>query len=166
MTNNRSRGRAAILAGVAAATVVTAGPAAAAPLWPGGPDIPGAPAIVPGPPTPGPCSAAARGCLRLSDDTAWLMDNGKTVFGPTPISHGRPGYESHPGVFHVAFKDIYHWSTMHNAEMRYAVFFDGDIATHIGPIDEQSHGCIRMTPDGAREFFNYLQPGDIIEVLP
>ncbi|MCX4098257.1 L,D-transpeptidase [Nocardia sp. alder85J] len=139
------------------------------------PDQPGAPVPPPppppwfaGPPAPvtAPCSEAARGCMRLSTNEAWLMDNGRVTFGPTPISHGRPGYETPPGVFPVAFKKEYHWSTMHNAEMRYAIFFNGDIATHIGPIEEQSHGCIRMTPDGAQAFFDYLNPGDIIEVVP
>ncbi len=93
------------------------------------------------------------------------MDNGKVTYGPTPVSFGRPGYETPPGVFHVNFKEIYHWSTLHNAEMRYAVFFNGDIATHIGPIEEPSHGCVRMTPDGARAFFEYLEPGDVVEVV-
>ncbi|MQY25800.1 L,D-transpeptidase [Nocardia aurantia] len=185
----------AVLAGAMAAAIMGGTVARADPLWPGGPDIPGVPALIPGPPPePGPpgdpeaplppppppppwfggppaavtapCSPAARGCMRLSTNEAWLMDNGRVTFGPTPISHGRPGYETPPGSFPVAFKKDYHWSTMHNAEMLYAIFFNGDIATHIGPIEEQSHGCIRMTPDGAQAFFDYLNPGDIIEVVP
>jgi hypothetical protein len=153
--------------GVAAAGAVITAPAQAAPLWPDGPDIPGVPALVPGVGTQftAPCSAAARACLQLSTNQGWLMDNGKVVYGPTPISHGRPGYETPPGVFHVAFKELYHWSTMHHAEMRYAVFFNGDIATHIGPVEEKSHGCIRMTPEGARAFYDYVDPGDQFEVV-
>ncbi|WP_306357895.1 MULTISPECIES: L,D-transpeptidase [unclassified Nocardia] len=159
--------RAAILTGMATAGLTVAAPAQAEPLWPGGPDIPGVPAIVPPAPVVAPCSAAqARGCMRLSTNEAWLMENGRVVYGPTPISHGRPGYLTNVGVFDVDFKREDHWSTLHHVPMKYAVFFDGDIATHIGPIEEQSHGCIRMTPDGALAFFDYLNPGDIIEVVP
>ncbi|MFI9507936.1 L,D-transpeptidase [Nocardia sp. NPDC052566] len=169
MSTNRSIGwaaRTAMVVGVASAGLLVAGPAQAEPLWPGGPDIPGIPAIIPAPPPPpAPCSAQARACLQLSTNKAWLMDKGKTVYGPTPISHGRPGYETPPGVFHVAFKKEDHWSTMHHAPMRWAVFFNGDIATHIGPIEEQSHGCIRMTPEGAETLYRHLSTGDIIEVV-
>ncbi|TQM32448.1 L,D-transpeptidase [Nocardia bhagyanarayanae] len=164
--------RIALLIGAAVTGLAVAAPAQGEPLWPGGPDIPGVPPLVlpplaPPAPVVAPCTAeAARGCMRLSTNEAWLMDNGRVVYGPTPISHGRPGFRTRVGVFDVDFKREDHWSTMHHVWMKYAVFFDGDIATHIGPIEEESHGCIRMTPDGAREFFDYLSPGDIIEVVP
>jgi len=142
------------------------GRSAADPIWPGGPAIPGLSVNNPQLAVTAPCTTpGTRACLQLSSNLAWLMDNGKVTYGPTPISHGRPGYETPPGVFHVASKEWYHWSTLHNAEMRYAVFFNGDIATHIGPIQEKSHGCIRMTPDGARAFYDYLRPGDQFEVV-
>ncbi|WP_405177673.1 L,D-transpeptidase [Nocardia sp. NBC_01377] len=156
------------VAGIAAAGFTLTATAQAEPLWPGGPDIPGVPAIVPPlPPAPvyAPCSADTRFCLRLSTNEGWLMEDGKVTYGPTPISHGRPGFETPPGRFHVAFKKADHWSTMHNAPMKWAVFFNGDIATHIGPIEEQSHGCIRMTPEGAERTYNHLSPGDIVEVV-
>lgn len=168
MMSKRSLGLAArsvVFVGVAAAGL-TAAPAQADPLWPGGPEVPGVPAIIPSLPAVAPCSAQARACLRLGTNEAWLMDNGKVTFGPTPISHGMPGFETPPGVFKVAFKEPFHWSTMHQAPMEYAIFFNGDIAFHIGPTDKKSHGCIRMTPDGAKQFFSYLNPGDVVEVVP
>ncbi|MEU7633649.1 L,D-transpeptidase [Nocardia sp. NPDC049220] len=158
----------AILLGVMAAGLAMAVPAQAEPLWPGGPDIPGMPALIPPPAPPpptAPCSTAARACLRLSTDDAWLMDEGRVVYGPTPISHGMPGYETPPGVFRVSFKKEFHWSTMHNAPMPYAVFFNGDIAFHVGPIEQKSHGCVRMLHEAAKEFYEYLWPGDIVEVV-
>ena len=154
---------------VAVVGAAVAAPVQAEPLWPGGPDVPGVPAIVPTPPPEpvvAPCSEKARACLQLSTNNAWLMDNGKVTFGPSPMSHGRPGYETPPGVFKVAFKKPFHWSTLHNAPMEYAVFFNGDIAYHIGPTEEQSHGCIRLTPEGAKAHYEWLEPGDIVEVVP
>lgn len=159
----------ALLVGIAAAGLLSAPTAHADPLWPGGPDVPGVPALVPplpAPPVNAPCtSAGARVCMSKSMNEAWLMEDGRVTYGPTPISHGRPGYETPPGVFKVAFKKPFHWSTMHNAPMEWAVFFNGDIATHIGPIEEQSHGCIRMVPEGAEALYNHVNPGDIIEVV-
>ncbi|WP_054814580.1 L,D-transpeptidase [Nocardia arizonensis] len=167
--NSRTRvARYALLAGIAAAGLTLTATAQAEPLWPGGPDVPGVPAIVPPPPPApvyAPCSPDARLCLQLSTNKAWLQDDGRVTYGPTPISHGRPGYETPPGRFRVAFKKEDHWSTMHNAPMKWAVFFNGDIATHIGPVEEQSHGCIRMTPEGAEATYNHLSPGDIVEVV-
>ncbi|MBJ8338030.1 L,D-transpeptidase [Antrihabitans sp. YC3-6] len=152
-----------VLVAVATAGLFTTATATAEPLWPGGPDF-GTPAVIP--PPPAPCDApGARACLRLSTNEAWLMDNGRTVFGPTPISHGQPGYETNVGVFDVDFKKPYHWSTMHHADMYYAIFFDGDIAFHVGPVDLKSHGCIRMTEPGAKAFYEHLNPGDIVQVI-
>lgn len=154
--------RSALVLGVAAAGLTLTAPVHAEPLWPGGPDI-GTPALIP--PPPAPCSTEARACLRLSTNEAWLTDNGRTVYGPTPISHGMPGYETPPGVFKVFLMKPYHWSTMHHADMYYAIFFNGDIAFHVGPVDLPSHGCIRMTEAGAEAFYNYLKIGDIVEVV-
>ncbi|MFD4407088.1 L,D-transpeptidase [Nocardia sp. NPDC058499] len=155
--------RMAALTGVAAAVLAPAAPAFAEPLWPNGPNVPGVPAIIP---AEAPCSPAARACLRLSTNEVWLMDNGKVVYGPTPMSHGMDGYETPPGVFDVDFKRPYHWSTMHHAPMHYAVFFNGDIAFHIGPTEAESHGCIRLTEPGAIAVYHYLNPGDVVEVVP
>ena len=170
MKSNRVVRLAGALAACAALVGVGAGTASAEPLWPGGPDIPGVPAIIPPPPPPLPvmsCHAAgAKMCIDKSDNQAWLLDgNGNVVYGPTPISHGRPGFETPAAATRVTFKREDHWSTLHNAPMKWAVFFNGDIATHIGPIQEQSHGCIRMTPEGAEATYNHLQPSDLVEVV-
>ncbi|MBL1079376.1 L,D-transpeptidase [Nocardia sp. 2] len=166
--HSRTGARLAVLAGIVAAGFGMAIPAQADPLWPGGPDIPGVPPLIPSPIAPviAPCSAETRLCLRLSTNEMWLMeDGGKVVYGPDVMSHGRPGYETPPGTFRVAFKREDHWSTLHHVPMKWAVFFNGDIATHIGPTEEQSHGCIRMTPVGAERTFYHLSPGDIVQVV-
>ncbi|NMN95007.1 L,D-transpeptidase [Antrihabitans stalactiti] len=157
---------AAVLVGVGSAGFTMTAPAQADPIFPGGPDIPGIPAIIPSPSGGAPCTAAGvKTCLRISTSEAWLMDNGKVVWGPTRISTGQPGYESHVGVFKVFLKKLHHWSTLHNAPMDFAVFFDGDIAFHIGPVDLASHGCIRMLPDAAEKNYNHLNIGDVVEVV-
>ncbi|MBF6086341.1 L,D-transpeptidase [Nocardia cyriacigeorgica] len=165
MRSNRFRSwsaRFGVLLGAVSAGFLFAAPAQTEPLFPGGPDVPGVPAIIP---TTAPCAPEARACLRLSTNEAWLIDNGRVVFGPTPISHGMPGYETPPGVFDVDFKRPFHWSTMHHAPMRWAVFFNNDIAFHVGPVEHTSHGCVRMTEAGAHRFFEYLNVGDRVDVV-
>ncbi|WP_228001363.1 L,D-transpeptidase [Nocardia australiensis] len=155
--------RFAAMVAVGSAGLPLAAPASADILWPSGPDVPGLPALIP---TVAPCSDQARACLRLGTREAWLMDHGKVVYGPAPMSHDTTGIETPTGVFKVFRKKRFHWSTMHNAPMDYAVFFNGDIAYHVGPAEHMSHGCIRLTPEGAARHFNHLNVGDIVEVVP
>ena len=46
-----------------------------------------------------PCGAAAKACLSLSSNQAWLMDNGNVTYGPVPVTTGKRGYETPPGTF-------------------------------------------------------------------
>lgn len=171
------------------ACLLMAAPAQAEPLWPAGygpsipagPDVPGAAPLInhwsdlplPAemqailPKDLSPCRApGVKACIQRSTNMGWLMDGaGNTIYGPTPISHGRPGYETPVAVTRVFLKKSYHWSTMHFADMYWALFFNGDMATHIGDVREASHGCIRMTPEGAKAFYDYLNVGDLFEVV-
>lgn len=117
--------------------------------------------------SPAPCSAQARACIDLSANTTWLMDNGVVTYGGVPITSGRPGYETPAGTFHVTYKDIDHWSKAYNAPMPYSVFFTtSGIAFHEGSLSVQSHGCVHLSQAAAQTYFNTLQPGDVVEVVP
>jgi lipoprotein-anchoring transpeptidase ErfK/SrfK len=114
-----------------------------------------------------PCSAAARACIDLSANRAWLLENGKVVYGPTPITHGRAGWLTPAGTFRVYMKNRHHRSReFDNAPMPYSVFFNGGIAFHQGSLREKSHGCIHLSHAAARTFFNTLRIGDIVQVVP
>ena len=114
-----------------------------------------------------PCSAAAAACIDLSAKTSWLQYNGIVTYGGVPITSGRPGYETPPGTFHVTYKDIDHWSQAYDAPMPYSVFFtDTGIAFHEGSLTQQSHGCVHLSPEAARTYYNALKPGDVVEVVP
>jgi hypothetical protein len=115
---------------------------------------------------PTPCSARADACIDLSANTTWLTHNGAVTYGGVPITSGKPGYETPPGVFQVTYKDIDHWSRAYNAPMPYSVFFTtSGIAFHEGSLTQQSHGCIHLSPQAARMFYNTLAPGDVVEVV-
>ncbi|SDC14175.1 L,D-transpeptidase [Actinokineospora iranica] len=114
-----------------------------------------------------PCGPRAAACIDLSDNAAWLMDNGTVTYGAVPITTGKPGYETPPGTFSVTYKDIDHWSKAYDAPMPYSVFFTtSGIAFHEGSLREQSHGCVHLSPEAAKAFFDGLTPGDVVEVVP
>jgi hypothetical protein len=113
-----------------------------------------------------PCSASARACVDLSARQAWLIRGGVVEYGPVPVSHGKKGWRTPPGTFHVTFKDRYHRSSLFNdAPMPNSVFFNGGIAFHQGSL-VPTHGCVRLTPAASQKFFASLRPGDVVQVVP
>jgi L,D-transpeptidase catalytic domain len=166
-------GSAATGAVPAEASINPPGPAASAPVHAPPPGAPDANAPAPGsgnlaPTAAGtPCSSSARACLDLSANRAWLLQGGKVQYGPVPVTHGRKGYLTPPGTFRVSFKDIDHKSSLFNsAPMPYSVFFNGGVAFHQGSLRQLSHGCVHLSRAAAQTFFNTLQTGDVVQVVP
>jgi lipoprotein-anchoring transpeptidase ErfK/SrfK len=121
----------------------------------------------PPPPAGVPCGAGVSACIDLSANRSWLIDDGKVTYGPVPITHGRPGWRTPPGSFRVGWKDIDHKSSeFDNAPMPYSVFFNGGIAFHEGSLSEESHGCIHLSGGAARTYYNALEVGDTVQVVP
>lgn len=164
--------------GVAGADPAPPVPPLAAPALPGPVQQPsqGAPQLPrddPAPPAddpasaPPPCEAKAKACVRLSTDQAWLMRDGKVVYGDASITSGDSDNPTPTGIFHVVWKDKNHVSKEYpGAEMPYSVFFDtAGRAFHEGDLDYDSAGCIHLTHDDAVRFFDYLQKGDEVEIV-
>lgn len=140
--------------GAASAAPTTAASTTAAPAL-------AAPRLVSGTP----CAATARACIELSSNSSWLIRDGAVEYGPVPITHGREGFRTPPGTFQVTFKDRDHVSSIYDAPMPYSVFFNGGIAFHEGSLRQLSHGCIHLSHDAAVTYFNYLNPGDVVQVV-
>lgn len=114
-----------------------------------------------------PCGKAAKACLDLSANLAWLMNNGAVTYGPVPVTHGKPGWETPPGSFQVTRKSRHHRSSQfNNAPMPYSVFFNGGIAFHQGSLRDKSHGCVHLSRAAAAKFFGTLKIGDAVQVVP
>lgn len=114
-----------------------------------------------------PCNETARACVDLSANQSWLLDHGRVIYGPVPITSGRLGWRTPTGTFRVQFKDIDHKSSLFDdAPMPYSVFFNGGIAFHAGSLSVQSHGCIHLSTTAAKTYYNTLQVGDIVQVVP
>ncbi len=116
-----------------------------------------------------PCAATVKACARLSTHQVWLTDgNGTTTLGPMGMNDGAPDTATPSGMFTVQWKDKDHRSSEFNdAPMPYSVFFDTHgRAFHAGDPSRQSAGCIRLPTDAAKVFFDALQPGDQVQILP
>ncbi|MFD9703987.1 L,D-transpeptidase [Lentzea sp. NPDC059081] len=113
------------------------------------------------------CTVYNGACLVKSTNQAWLVYNGTTSYGPVPISHGKPGYETPVGTFSVLRKVKNDWSVPYNGPMPNAVYFTTTgIAFHQGDTAVQSHGCIRMSWDASQVFYDNLMVGEQVQVLP
>jgi lipoprotein-anchoring transpeptidase ErfK/SrfK len=121
----------------------------------------------PPPPAGVPCAADVDACIDLSANRSWLIADGDVAYGPVPITHGRPGWETPPGTFHVGWKDIDHKSSeFDDAPMPFSVFFNGGIAFHQGSLTDESHGCIHLSRSAAEAFYEGLAVGDTVQVVP
>jgi lipoprotein-anchoring transpeptidase ErfK/SrfK len=147
----------AVGVGVLQATV----PAFAAPAP--APPAPAAPA-----PVKAPCEAAAKACVSISQQKAWLTDGkGNVTRGPVAITTGGPGNETPQGIFHVMWKDQFHHSREYNqAPMPYSVFFAPGDAFHAGSLQRDSAGCVHLSDAASEKFFDYLQVYDQVQIVP
>ncbi|CCH28135.1 L,D-transpeptidase [Actinosynnema sp. NPDC047251] len=113
-----------------------------------------------------PCSIHNGACLKLSTNEAWLIYNGTASYGPVPVTHGRPGYETPTGTFSVLRKVKDDWSVPFNAPMPYSVYFtDNGIAFHEGSLSDLSHGCVHLSHEAAVTFFDNLFVGEQVQVV-
>ncbi|MEV6241500.1 L,D-transpeptidase [Lentzea sp. NPDC051838] len=113
------------------------------------------------------CTVYNGACLEKGANRAWLVFNGAVSYGPVPISHGKPGYETPLGTFSVLRKVKNDWSVPYNGPMPNAVYFTTTgIAFHQGDTAVQSHGCIRLPADASLVFYDNLAIGEKVQVLP
>ncbi|MBR7832012.1 L,D-transpeptidase [Actinospica durhamensis] len=111
-----------------------------------------------------PCDATAVACVSLSKQEAWLLRDGKVVYGPVKVATGRASLPTPAGNFKVYYKVVDGWSTTYDAPMPYSVFFYEGDAFHEDPITVRSHGCVHLSLRNAEYFYKFLQLGDKVEV--
>jgi lipoprotein-anchoring transpeptidase ErfK/SrfK len=111
-----------------------------------------------------PCDIHADACVSLSKQEAWLLRDGRVVYGPVRVATGRAGLPTPTGDFHVWYKVVDGWSTTYDAPMPYSVFFFEGDAFHEDPVTVRSHGCVHLSLAHAEYFYRFLQYGDLVEV--
>nr|WP_285485892.1 L,D-transpeptidase [Amycolatopsis taiwanensis] len=114
-----------------------------------------------------PCSISSGACVSLSAKKAWLVQDGKVIYGPVPALGGRKGNATPTGMFRVLSKEKMHLSReFDNAPMPNSVFFYPGDAFHTGSLSTPSHGCIHLSSTASLKFFNTLQIGQAVQILP
>jgi hypothetical protein len=113
-----------------------------------------------------PCTITAKACVSLSDKQAWLLDEGKIVYGPVKIMPGKKGSTTPLGTWHVLYKEKMHLSReFDNAEMPNSVFFYNGVAFHEGSLSKYSNGCVHLSNAASLKFYSSLQKGDEVQVV-
>jgi lipoprotein-anchoring transpeptidase ErfK/SrfK len=111
-----------------------------------------------------PCDATASACVSLSKQEAWLLRDGKVVYGPVKVATGRASLPTPAGDFKVYYKVVDGWSATYDAPMPYSVFFYEGDAFHEDPVTVRSHGCVHLSLTNAKYFYSFLQIGAKVEV--
>ena len=105
--------------------------------------------------------------ISLYAQKAWLMMN-QQVLLETPISTGRPGFETRKGEFVVTQKYTAWKSTLYKAPMPDFMRLNcGQAGLHSGyvPGVPASHGCIRLPPRNAELFYSLVKLGDRVSIV-
>ncbi|MFJ9781754.1 L,D-transpeptidase [Amycolatopsis sp. NPDC101161] len=113
-----------------------------------------------------PCTITAKACVSLSGKQAWLLDEGKIVYGPVKIMPGKKGSTTPVGTWHVLYKEKLHLSReFDNAPMPNSVFFYNGVAFHEGSLGKYSNGCVHLSAGASLKFFSSLDKGDEVQVI-
>lgn len=105
--------------------------------------------------------------VSLKQQRIFVYGNG-TLIGSAPVSSGKPGYDTPPGVYRILQKQREHYSNRYdNAPMPFMqrLSWDG-VALHSGVVPDHpaSHGCIRLPPVFAQQLFAATRAGDVVVV--
>jgi lipoprotein-anchoring transpeptidase ErfK/SrfK len=113
-----------------------------------------------------PCTVEVSACVSISKQEAWLIDDGKVVYGPVPVKTGRTGYPTPVGTFHVQYRQKLHISKEFNdTPMPNSVFFTNGVAFHEGSLSVHSHGCVHLSATSSLKFYDTLRVGDTVQVV-
>jgi lipoprotein-anchoring transpeptidase ErfK/SrfK len=146
-------------------TTTTATPATVRPKTTPKPTTPNAKPIVKAP-AGVPCTITSGACVDLSAHKAWLLANGKVIYGPVSALPGGKGHATPVGSFHVLSKEKMHYSReFDNAPMPNSVFFYPGDAFHAGSLSQPSHGCVHLSNAASLKFFTTLHVGDPVQVV-
>lgn len=125
-------------------------------------------------PVPKSCSDDAKACFSVSRHRAWLLKPGKVVVIEVSALGGRKGHPTPTGrTFTVINKDANHHSSKYKdsktgkpAPMPHYVQFASEVGFHAGSLSTESHGCVHLSAADAKKFFDALEVGDRVDVVP
>ncbi|MDU0478716.1 L,D-transpeptidase [Staphylococcus chromogenes] len=113
------------------------------------------------------CPPTARACVDLTANVTWLQKDGKIEYGPVIINHGSYGHETPPGNYQILRHVQDEVSYELNLEpMPWATYFStSGMAFHEDDVTRESHGCIHMTNEDAKHYFQTLKKNDSVVIF-
>jgi hypothetical protein len=91
-------------------------------------------------------------------------DRGSSALQISPISSGRPGFRSTPGMFQMTSRRLRRHSSSEfpgKDNMDFSLFYHEGEALHQGDPSIQSHGCIHVPAPHAEQLFDWAGSTDI-----
>ena len=119
------------------------------------------------------CRASKSGttfCVDLTNQTVFVMKNGKVHVKPTVTRTGMKGYRTPTGTFKINKRTKKEWSNPYHVWMPYWQRFVGGVGFHqttsyLHDGWRGSHGCINMLGSDAKAFYGIGKIGSTVKVF-
>ena len=105
--------------------------------------------------------------VNLTKQRAWIEKAGK-IIDSTEVSSGRDGFDTPAGRYVVTDKHREWTSTLYKASMPWFMRLNcSAIGLHAGYVTGHpaSHGCVRLPPEKAKEWFKIVGVGDEVQIV-
>lgn len=119
------------------------------------------------------CKAKKSGitfCVNLTEQTAWIMKNGKRYTNPTVVRTGMKGYRTPAGTFKINKRTKKEWSDPYEVWLPYWQRFKGGMGfhqttTYIHDKWRGSHGCVNLLKQDAQTYYTVGKIGMTVKVI-
>ena len=115
-------------------------------------------------------AAGVTACVDLTQQTAWVVRDGKIVVGPTVVRTGFRGHATPAGTYRINKRDLREWSEPYEVWLPYWQRFVGGIGfheatTYLHDGSLGSHGCVNLLPADARAMWDALSLGATVHTF-
>jgi lipoprotein-anchoring transpeptidase ErfK/SrfK len=119
------------------------------------------------------CNAKKSGitfCVNLTEQTSWIMKNGKKLTNPTVVRSGMKGYRTPAGTYKINKRTKKEWSDPYEVWLPYWQRFKGGMGfhqttTYIHDKWRGSHGCVNLLPQDAKYYYSVGKIGMTVKTF-
>jgi len=109
-------------------------------------------------------------CVNLTQQTSWVMKNGKQFAAPTVVRSGMKNYRTPAGTYKINKRTKKEWSDPYEVWLPYWQRFQGgkgfhQTTTYIHDKWRGSHGCVNLLPNDARTYWNVGKIGTTVKLI-
>ncbi len=109
-------------------------------------------------------------CVDLTQQTAWVVRDGRLVLTPTVTRTGMAGYATPAGTYHVFRRNVREWSNPYSVWLPYWQAFNGgmgfhETTTYLHEASIGSHGCVNLLHNDAVALWNAATNGTTVRVF-